>query len=944
MSFLDAHPERYAKPQQEALTNSFRPFDTALIDDLRDILVSLKTTNLKSYTETLVIVPTRRAVKDLKFALSDKATTTTFLPTILAVTDVPDHVLGPDKTTLTANLRRGLAFQTLKTLGVSASFDMATQILALVDDVTTFDINLDDLDTLVPETYAEHWQTTSSFLKTFVTAWRAALSARGWQDEVVQIKVRFEELCTVWTQHAPSHNVILAGLDGFIPYIRSLIHCVDQLPNRQILWTGVLPQLESSTLEKTTKATHPNYLATTMAYALPTQQPEVVSSRTALLQHMFSDVPYDDRDLKNLRFEGVSIYAAKTLAQEAAMVALLVREHLESSQDTIAIVTPDPQISKRIQQDLALWNIRVDSASGQSQMDTPEARLLMRLLKADLFLKKTLSVFSVLKDPLVTWDHAKPLVDLEAPIRSGRIDPTAPNFTEIVSKWDTLIAPLITLRHQDASSPLDLWHCVESLCETLSPRLTESDLFASIKQSCQDLYSVVPSLSFLEFLSFVTICLRHSEQREAVNHPRVRLMSPIQSAFSRFKTVICCALNEGVWPGKTPDNPWLNLDMQLKLGLPDQQALIGRGAWLLAQNMRAQNVVLTYADRRGSDPIRPSRWLQRLKTLATAYGQNYNQSHCQDPDELLSLPSYYDDILAALEQPKNHKPYKEPLPVPLQSCLPTKYSISDIQRLLRDPYQAYAKQILGLYPLPDLSQDHTMADYGTFIHRCLEHSVQTQSSFQKNFDMAITKLKSGQSCFGMMIPDLSLIVLWQQITGQFLEWIDGYLLDQASNAKTTFVEQDLSTSIPLNGQPITIIGKADRIDLLHDGTYEVIDYKTGSPPSKKEVMTGQAPQLALLGKLFMLSNPGTTVSKLTYVALGSQNISSYDAQNIVEDTWTQVTEILTKFHTPGTPFHIDIQTSLSDRFNEYALLERTSEWLMTQRSTQGTSDHTREVA
>jgi ATP-dependent helicase/nuclease subunit B len=37
---------------------------------------------------------------------------------------------------------------------------------------------------------------------------------------------------------------------------------------------------------------------------------------------------------------------------------------------------------------------------------------------------------------------------------------------------------------------------------------------------------------------------------------------------------------------------------------------------------------------------------------------------------------------------------------------------------------------------------------------------------------------------------------------------------------------------------VEIFGKADRIDCLADGTLAIVDYKTGAPPSGREVEAG----------------------------------------------------------------------------------------------------------
>ena len=46
---------------------------------------------------------------------------------------------------------------------------------------------------------------------------------------------------------------------------------------------------------------------------------------------------------------------------------------------------------------------------------------------------------------------------------------------------------------------------------------------------------------------------------------------------------------------------------------------------------------------------------------------------------------------------------------------------------------------------------------------------------------------------------------------------------------------------------VKVIGRADRIDRLADGTLAIVDYKTGRVPSKREVEAGFALQLGLLG-------------------------------------------------------------------------------------------------
>ncbi len=51
--------------------------------------------------------------------------------------------------------------------------------------------------------------------------------------------------------------------------------------------------------------------------------------------------------------------------------------------------------------------------------------------------------------------------------------------------------------------------------------------------------------------------------------------------------------------------------------------------------------------------------------------------------------------------------------------------------------------------------------------------------------------------------------------------------------------------VPAAAGPFVLTAKADRLDRLAAGGLEIIDYKTGAPPSGKKLETGYFPQLPL---------------------------------------------------------------------------------------------------
>ncbi|MFM5949951.1 MAG: PD-(D/E)XK nuclease family protein, partial [Novosphingobium sp.] len=86
--------------------------------------------------------------------------------------------------------------------------------------------------------------------------------------------------------------------------------------------------------------------------------------------------------------------------------------------------------------------------------------------------------------------------------------------------------------------------------------------------------------------------------------------------------------------------------------------------------------------------------------------------------------------------------------------------------------------------------------------------------------------------------------LWWPRLAQGLEWIDGQIaLDEA--AGRTVLASEIKGEMTLDG--VKVHGRADRIDRRPDGKLVVVDYKTGKPPSAKQVKDGFALQLGTLG-------------------------------------------------------------------------------------------------
>src|SRR6185295_1968685 len=68
--------------------------------------------------------------------------------------------------------------------------------------------------------------------------------------------------------------------------------------------------------------------------------------------------------------------------QEALVIALALREALDTPMRTAALVTPDRDLARRVTAELRRWQIEIDDSAGHPLADTPPATLLRALLTA----------------------------------------------------------------------------------------------------------------------------------------------------------------------------------------------------------------------------------------------------------------------------------------------------------------------------------------------------------------------------------------------------------------------------------------------------------------------------------------------------------------------------------------------------------------------------------
>jgi len=385
--------------------------------------------------------------------------------------------------------------------------------------------------------------------------------------------------------------------------------------------------------------------------------------------------------------------------------------------------------------------------------------------------------------------------------------------------------------------------------------------------------------------------------------------------------LILGGLNEGSWPGPAEHDPWMSRPMrrQFRVAVPERS--VGIAAHDFAQAFGAPEVVLTRATRQEGVPTVPSRWLSRLDAVLHAAGLD----GALRPDETVHF------VAEQLDEPERYRPLPPPAPHPPLAARPRQLSVTQIETWLRDPYAIYARHILDLKPLDELDADPGSADLGIAIHRALDEFVRRYPRALPA-DAETELLEIGLSHFGAMLSRPGAWAFWWPRFERIVRWLVAEERAHRCSVVESLSECRGSLTLAAPGGPFTLTANADRIDRLAAGGFLLVDYKTGSLPSKKEVESGFAPQLPLEGAILRdgsFAGVEGVPAALEYwrlsggIPIGQRRpIGERDPDKLIASVLARIRALIEHFDDPATPYLAQPARQWAPRFSDYRHLER----------------------
>ena len=675
---------------------------------------------------------------------------------------------------------------------------------------------------------------------------------------------------------------------------------------------------------------------------------------------------------------GLSLLEAPTAQDEAEAVALILRETLNTPGRTAALVSPDRLLARRVAIRLEAWGIKVDDSAGRPFGKTPPGALLDLLITAVAKGFAPAETMALLKHPLARLGldpfmirraaRALEIAVFRAPylgegldgimkaLQKARLDGGETRrhralrrlwdedwngAEDLVTRLANAVSPLTALYASEATTPLSHFakahlDAAEALAKTEE---TTDESTSSLWQgeagrqgalffaSLIDDKLPVVEITARDYADLYRSLIAKENVRPAGPvHPRLAIWGPFEARLQQPDVVILGSLNEGTWPEAGDPGPWLNRPMREALGLPSPEEKIGQSAHDFATLLEAPEVILTRAEKKDGVPTVPSRWLLRLKALL----DGMEAAHALEPaSPWLGWARVRNKV-----DPAPRLAVPEPRP-PLE-MRPRKLSVSRIETWLGNPYAIFAREILGLEPLDPLGQEPGPALRGSVIHQALSRFAEAHPKALPD-DAADRLVRLALDVLQDYAANPRIEAFWVRRFERFAEWFAETEPARRLGVDSIVTETSGELLIAAAGGPFRITARADRIDVKPKGIV-ITDYKTGKPPTDKDVTTFLSPQLPLeaaiaLGASGFTHVPKGAVAELRYISASGGEPPGEERTLKVEDVAMLaaaaiegLTRHINHFDSVATPYRPLRRQRYKYDYDDFAHLARVAEW------------------
>ena len=294
--------------------------------------------------------------------------------------------------------------------------------------------------------------------------------------------------------------------------------------------------------------------------------------------------------------------------------------------------------------------------------------------------------------------------------------------------------------------------------------------------------------------------------------------------------MVVTGFNEGRVPESIQGDAFLPDALRAQLGLPDNEARLARDVYaaraMLAQ--RADIAFVTGRRARSGDPLVPSRIA--FQVAADRPRDILMRVRRFLPPEVAPEPE-----TGAFEEPASALA-RAPEAPPVE-----RMSVTSFRAYLNSPYLFYLERVLRLRSRHDRARELDPMQFGTFAHDILQDFAERgprDSTRAEDIEAFLVSRveEAGRARFGAdPLPAIALQLDQLAYRMRYVARVQARRRQEGWHLVVAEWSPEGGVPFDVDGTPIQLTGKIDRVDRHDDGRWAILDYKTGevgSTPDK----------------------------------------------------------------------------------------------------------------
>lgn len=798
-----------------------------------------------NFSDVLIFLPSRRAIRSAEKMIVEKIGHATILPNLVPLGDGADEdeEMYPDTI---SNRERVIILSKLLSMdanvkNIATALPLARDFIRMQDYLENEGVKITDINwtELIDEKYANHFQNKARILdiikqiddNRLTTTQKRNAEIRAWKNHLYKYKC-----------------VIVCGSTASVPATADLMEHIAQMPNGKIILSGKISGDEK------------DFDLDTNPYKSENEFLKRINIGVNDVQTI--DVGTSNIDVMNIAFGNSGTHINKKLSNckliecnresEEAIVASEIAQRAVNENKSVLIITPDAAANTRIKSEMARLNIDADFSSGLPGTMTNVGRAILNLFDSwadgktneyeKLYEQSNHNLFNLLVD----------FVD---------------------KNNESVFQPMFNVENE---SDVAIWNAIKETADILCT----NDIVLNVFDARSFIADAINSVSIRPIKT---------------NECNVCVLGTIESRMQTADVIILTGLNDGMFPSIGYENAWLPRNIANKIGMPSPNRKVSLMALDFMNLSCGENVYWLRSKNSGGTLTTESRFLSRVRVTI---------GDIQNDNEILQSVRARDDV------PYQPLDYSPPTP-PIDK---SDVYVTELELLIHNPYAFYVKHILRLKPVDDYWVLPDARNFGIIVHDVIENA------HDFNADKLINEMDVRAK---QVLPDNSILFyFWHKRFCEIAPFVEKFFQNKSIKYK------EVLGSVNIAGRNVRA-----RADIIWDGV--VMDIKTGTPPTKKQLMDGTMPQLPL--EAFIMQNNGfplkmrdisiTPIIQFLQLKNGNPDLIEYGAeiaQSMIDNSVQKIRELFGQYSTDKVASY-EYRESVGQKYHEFDDLARVSD-------------------